>query len=698
MRTPQDLPARAPRTKGRARWWIIGAVVVLIILLASLKSLATLYTDSLWFSSVQLHDVWSTLLAVKVGLFASFGAIFFVGLWVNLMVCDRIGIRTATLEPDDELVRRYQQAVRPYSRRIYAAISLVLALIAASGTVGEWNNWILFTHAQSFGVKDPQFGMDVGFFVFRLPFLQFLVDWGLIVLVVMLVVTAIFHYLNGGIRAQRTPPRVRPAVKVHLSVLLALIALVKAAGYVLQRFQLDTSTNGYVEGVGYTDAHARLPALEVLFFISLFAAAILLYNIRRQGWTLPVLAIGIWAFVALVIGVIYPAVLQVLKVNPAQSTLEQPYIKRNIAATRAAYGVTHVKQVPFDGSTTLPANAVADNATTLANIRLWDPDPSISLPTFQKLQGLRSYYQFQTVGVDRYTVDGTLRPALVGVRQLNPNDLPSTSWVNTHLQYTHGEGIALAQANQTTSNGNPVFSIKDIPPVSAKGLPTITQPDVYFGLNDPGYVVADSKQAELDYQKDTGTDVETHYQGTGGVKMGSFFTRAAFAVRLGDIQPLDLRPDHASVEDHVRPHNRRHGPEGGAVPQLRRRPVLGRRRRPHRLGPRRVHDDRRVPVLAERRYPTGPTRQRPAEQLQLRSQLRQDRHRRLQRVDDVLRHGQRPDPPGLRVGVPAHVHASIRDAGGPGCPPAVPRGSLLGPGRRLRPLPHHVAVELLHGR
>ena len=538
MRTPQDLPARAPRTKGRARWWIIGAVVVLVVLLASLKSLATLYTDSLWFSSVQLHDVWSTLLAVKVGLFASFGAIFFVGLWVNLMVCDRIGIRTATLEPDDELVRRYQQAVRPYSRRIYAAISLVLALIAASGTVGEWNNWILFTHAQSFGVKDPQFGMDVGFFVFRLPFLQFLVDWGLIVLVVMLVVTAIFHYLNGGIRAQRTPPRVRPAVKVHLSVLLALIALVKAAGYVLQRFQLDTSTNGYVEGVGYTDAHARLPALEVLFFISLFAAAILLYNIRRQGWTLPVLAIGIWAFVALVIGVIYPAVLQVLKVNPAQSTLEQPYIKRNINATRAAYGVTHVKQVPFDGSTTLSANAVADNATTLANIRLWDPDPSISLPTFQKLQGLRSYYQFQTVGIDRYTVGGTLRPALVGVRQLNPNDLPSTSWVNTHLQYTHGEGIALAQANQTTSNGNPVFSIKDIPPVSAKGLPTITQPDVYFGLNDPGYVVADSKQAELDYQKGTGTDVETHYQGTGGVKMGSFFTRAAFAVRLGTFNLL----------------------------------------------------------------------------------------------------------------------------------------------------------------
>ena len=538
MRTPQDLPARAPRTRGRGRWWIIGAVVVLIVILASLKSLATLYTDSLWFSSVHLHSVWSTLLAVKVGLFASFGALFFVGLWVNLLVCDRIGIRTATLEPDDELVRRYQQIVRPYSRRIYAAIALVLALIAAAGTVGEWNNWILFTHATSFGVKDPQFGMDVGFFVFRLPFLQFLVNWGLVALVVMLVVTAIFHYLNGGIRAQRATPRVRPAVKVHLSVLLALIALVKAGGYVLARFALDTSTNGYVGGAGYTDVHARLPALEILFFVSLFAAAILLYNIRRQGWTLPVLAVGVWAFVALVIGVIYPAVLQALKVNPAQSTLEQPYIQRNITATRTAYNLNHVKTLPFQGKTTLSTTAVADNATTLANIRLWDPSATVSLPTFQKQQGLRSYYIFQSVGIDRYTVNGNLRPAIVGVRQLNSNDLPSSSWVNTHLEYTHGEGVALAQANQTTGQGNPVYSIKDVPPVSSQGLPKITQAGVYFGLDDPGYVVANSKQLELDYQKGTGQNVDNHYTGTGGVQLSSFFTKAAFAIRLGTFNLL----------------------------------------------------------------------------------------------------------------------------------------------------------------
>ncbi len=538
MRTPQDLsPPRTPRRRGRGRWWIIIAVVVLIVVLASLRSLATLYTDGLWFSSIHQHDVWSTLLAVKVGLFVCFGAAFFVVLWVNLLVCDRLGVSAQPLQPDEELVRRYQQAVRPYSRRVYAAIAILLALIAASGTIGEWQNWLLFRHGTNFGIDDPQFHKDIGFFVFKLPFLNFLVNWSLISLVVILVVTAIFHYLNGGIRAQRTTPRVRPAVKAHLSVLLALIALAKAAGYVLARYQLDMSGNGYVEGAGYTDVHARLPALQLLFWISLAAAVVLLYNIRRQGWTLPVLAVGVWAFVALVVGVIYPAVLQALKVQPNQSNLERPYIARNISATRDAYGLTSVKTQPFAGSSTLSAGEVQDNQATLDNTRLWDPDPEITLQTFQKLQGIRSFYAFPSLGVDRYQVHNQVLPTLLGVREISDN-LPATGWVNTHLQYTHGEGVALSQANATTPQGTPVFSIKDVPPVSSNGLPTVKQPDVYFGLDQSGWVVGNTKQAEYDFQKSKGNAVESHYTGSGGVQLSSFFTRAAFALRLGDFNLL----------------------------------------------------------------------------------------------------------------------------------------------------------------
>ena len=539
MRTPRDLSViRSPRSRRRARWWVVGVVVVLIILLASLRTLADIYTDGLWFSSVGYHNVFSTLLVIKLGLFGVFGAIFFVVMWVNLIACDRLASDDLGAVQKDEVVRSYQQFVRPYAGRLYIALALVMALIAASGTIGEWQNWILFRHGGNFGIKDPQFHKDIGFYVFKLPFLNFVVDWTLAILIVTLIVSVVFHYLNGGILPQRGLPRVRPSVKAHLSVLGALIALTKAAGYVLQRWGLVNAHDGYVDGAGYTDVHARLPAQELLVVVSIFAAAILLFNIRRQGWTLPVLAVGIWAFVALVVGVIYPALLQALKVTPAQASLETPYIERNIAATRAAFDLNDVKVKSFSATTSVTQAQVAQSTATLNNIRLWDPDNSITLQTFdQQQRGGQSYYTFPSLGVDRYTIDGQVTPVLIGVREVSPSLLPSQSWVNLHLQFTHGEGAVVALANQSQSNGqsngNPVYGIKNVPPTSTKGLPQIAQPDVYFASGDSGYVVADTKQLE-----NSATDVESHYASTGGVQITSLLTRAAFALRLGDFNLL----------------------------------------------------------------------------------------------------------------------------------------------------------------
>ena len=218
MRIPSDLTADpSPHRRHRARWWLIGFVVVVIILLVSLRSLAGLYTDSLWFSSVGYHNVFSTLLAIKLGLFGVFGAIFFAVLWVNLVVCDRIAGHDIVLAQDDELVRRYQQYVRPYAGRIYVALAFVLALIGTSGTISQWNNWILFRHGGSFNITDPQFGKDVGFYVFDLPFLTFVVDWTLAILIVTLAVSVVFHYFNGGIQPQRgLPPRAAAGEGAHL--------------------------------------------------------------------------------------------------------------------------------------------------------------------------------------------------------------------------------------------------------------------------------------------------------------------------------------------------------------------------------------------------------------------------------------------------------------------------------------------------
>ena len=265
---------------------------------------------------------------------------------------------------------------------------------------------------------------------------------------------------------------------------------------------------------------------------------ILLFNIRRQGWTFPVPAIGIWAFVALVVGIIYPALLQTLKVTPAQSSLEAPYINRNITATREAYGLNNVRVHQFPAATNISASQTVVAAPTIDNIRQWDPDPTISLQTFQRLQGIKSYYSFPSLGVDRYTLSGSRTPVLIGVRDISASGVPSPSWVNTHLQYTHGNGAAVALANQTTSQATRSSPSQDVPPTSSNGVPEITQPNVYFGLGETGYVVANSKQLEVDYQQKNGTNIESHYKGTGGVQLSSIFTRAAFALRLGDFNLL----------------------------------------------------------------------------------------------------------------------------------------------------------------
>ena len=322
----------------------------------------------------------------------------------------------------------------------------MIALIAATGALGQWRNYLLFMNGGSFDASDPQFHKNVGFFVFKLPFFRSWFAgrssrswWSAIF-------TVIAHYLNGGIRVQSGTPSVAPQVKVHISVLLACMALVKAAGYVLARYNLDLSQNGYVQGAGYTDVHARLPALTLLIWISLLAAVILLINIRRRGWALPILGVGLWAFVAIVVGAIYPAIVQAVKVNPAQNTLERPYIARNIAATRAALGINSVKQSTFSATQSLtPAQVDRQPAPPSATCNSGTPRkrPPPIRNSRRRSPTTRSIRSPSTATPSR----ATMVPMVVGVRQINDNDLPSQGWVNTHLQYTHGYAMILAPSN-----------------------------------------------------------------------------------------------------------------------------------------------------------------------------------------------------------------------------------------------------------
>lgn len=535
MKRPPDSPIVRPRlTKRQVVALVVIAIIVIIVL--SLRGIAIFYTDLLWFRSVHLTQVWSRTLVTKVLLTVVFDTVFFVLCFISLTVAEKVAGEEARISPEEELIRRFKSAGSKVRIAGRALVSLLLALLVGSSVSAQWQTWLLFRNSTPFGQTDPLFHKDASFYVFQLPFISFTISWGFLAITVIALASLAFHYFNGGIHVQGQTPRVGPKVKAHLSFLLAMMALLKAVGYYFLRFRLVTSTRGFVEGAGYTDVHAVLPALSLLVIISLVSAGILIFNIRRQGWVLPTIAVGLWALMSVLLGGVYPAIMQQFIVQPSQVAKESPYIARNITATRYAFGLNHISESPFAYSQNLTSTGLQSDIATLSDVRLWDPLSPIN--TFNKLQAIRSYYQFNALAVDRYNIGGQVVPTLIGVRELNQADLPSQSWVNLHLQFTHGYGAVLSEANQITPDGNPQFAIQDVPPVSNPGAPVITQPQVYYGLANSTYVVGNTSQAEIDYQTQSGTSVETHYTGTGGARLSSFVRRAAFALRYNDINLL----------------------------------------------------------------------------------------------------------------------------------------------------------------
>ncbi len=535
-RPPADAPRPRPRRGSRRRIWLIVAIVAVIVVATSLKGIASFYTDYLWFGEVGFRRVWRTTIAAKVLLTVLFTVGAFVLVWVNLLIADRIAPAFRVSGPDDEIVARYREVVGPHGGKIRLVVAVLFALIAGAGAAGKWRDWLLFRNAVSFGTKDPVFHRDVSFYAFRLPFISDVFDWLFVSLVLVLVLTVVAHYLNGGIRLQAPVQRVSGQVKVHVSVVLALLALTKAAAYWIDRFNLVLSHNGYVQGAGYTDVHARLPAKNLLVLIMLAAAVLFLVNIRQRGWALPIIGLVMWGVVALVAGVVYPAFIQNVRVNPAESAKERTYIKRNIEATRTAVHLGDINEAGYPYTDQLSGQAVVGAAGTISNVRLWDPDTLKD--TYQNLQEIRRYYQFTDVDIDRYKVQDQTRQVVLAVRGLNPSDIPGSSWVNEHLQYTHGYGVVLSPANAVDSQGRPNYLVSDIPPVVAEGGPAVTEPRVYYSEDLSGFAIANSKTPEIDYQSLKGEDKTSNYQGKGGVRLSSLVRKAAFFLRFSDFNIL----------------------------------------------------------------------------------------------------------------------------------------------------------------
>ncbi|MBI4310583.1 MAG: UPF0182 family protein [Chloroflexi bacterium] len=525
---PLALPANAGSL---LKWGVVFFAIVLAIF--GINFARNVYTDWLWFSSVGFLDVLTTVLGAKVLLFLAGAAAFGLFLGANLWVVRRSSRGESVLPLPAETIQWLDR---------FLLLSMVLGAIVISIFFGvsassHWEPVLRLANSTPFGVADPVFNKDIAFYVFTYPVLRFIQGWLLTAFLVALFVVAVTYLAHAAFRG--APLGVPPRMRAHLAVLGALAFFALAGSHFFDRYHLLFSKNGAVVGATYADVHARMVMLVLIAALAVAAGAMLLATISprlqgRRGNRLIIGAIGLWLGGLFLGGQLYPAAVQRITVEPNELEKERPYIERNIQLTRAAFALDRIEERSYDYQ---EANLEDINANeeTVRNVRLWDPRPLMD--TYNQIQHLRLYYQFGDVDVDRYVVDGRYRQVLVGARELAPENLPADArnWVNLRLQYTHGYGAAASPVTEFTAEGRPTFLVQDIPPA---GKLAVTRPEIYFGENTEGYVIANSQQPEFDHPTQEDLPVYVQYQGQGGVALSSFARRLAYAWQFADINLL----------------------------------------------------------------------------------------------------------------------------------------------------------------
>jgi uncharacterized membrane protein (UPF0182 family) len=508
-------------------------IAILVVASVALVSLSGFYADWLWFKSVDFTEVWSTILLTKATVFvvAGFATSLIITLNVYLAFRKRPLYVPLTVEADN--LERYRSQIEPIRKLVLVGLSLVLFYFGGSSASQLWDTWLLFKNSTSFGVVDPQFGLDISFFAFKLPMYQALIAWAISTLVFAIIGSAIVHYLYGGIRPQVAQERTTVAARVQLSVLIGLVVLLKAGAYWLDRFALALKDNKLITGLTYTDVNALLPAKAILAGIAAICSLLFFANIVRRSWLLPAAGTALLVVSSVLIAGVYPAAIQQFQVKPSESSKEAPFIQRNIDATRDAFGLSAVEVKDFQATLNAAAGQLSKDAVTISNIRLMDPN--VLSATFRQLQQIKPYYTFgATLDVDRYKVDGVSYDTIVAVRELNIDGNPSRNWINDHLVYTHGFGFVAAYGNVRDADGKPSFVVGDLPPT--KGLGEF-EPRIYFGENVPDYSIIGGtntgEPVEFDYPDDASANGQKNvtYSGKGGVPVGSLFNKLVFALK-----------------------------------------------------------------------------------------------------------------------------------------------------------------------
>ena len=507
--------------------WIIVAVLLFLSFIA-LNILKSIYVDLLWFDGAGYESVYSKILTTRVALFFG-GALIFAALFgVSTLIAAQPVLRT----PAPGLENGEAASLRRLYLVALIAGTVFFAIIFGSIAAGRWDTVLRFMNRESFGIEDPQFGRDVGFYVFTLPALHFFQGWLMGAAVLSTLVAAglyLYRYLVFGIDyvyAWR--------IRVHLCLLLAGVVALFVWRYWLNQFELNFSEAGVVFGATFTDVNARLPFIYVGMTLASVTGVTILVSIFRKGILLPIGATGVWLAVFIVGSLIYPASVQRLNVQPNELEKERPYIERNIEATRVAFGLDRIEERNFPAQLNVSLEEIQASPETINNIRLLDVRPL--LQTYAQIQTIRPLYEFLDVDIDRYEIDGVRRQVMLSARELSPSRLPSASqtWVNRRLQFTHGYGAVMSPVNEVVQEGLPALFLRDIPVV---GKLTIDRPEIYYGEEPEHYVIVKTKAREFDHPVADGS-VQTVFEGEGGVKLGSLINRLLFAWEFGDFNIL----------------------------------------------------------------------------------------------------------------------------------------------------------------
>ncbi|MEW6446977.1 MAG: UPF0182 family protein [Bacillota bacterium] len=522
----------------RRRWPLLGVLIVLLTVYLLLGSGARFYTELLWFRSLGFQSIFIKIFLSEIGLRLSAAVLFFGFLFANLLFTRKYILKSIRLTADGANaieISPWQQFISPRLVTLVFFLGSAAAALAFSSFLGhKWLVFYQYLNPVSFGATDPFFGREISFYTFSLPLYVLLYRLSIGAVLFTAVIIILIYSVTDPLKGYGFW-RSRHALR-HLSFLAALIFALKAWGYYLNQFLLFYSERGAVFGPGYTDIHASLLAIRVLIFVALAVALLSVFGTVKASLRYPLFGLATLVTVSFALGVLYPAVVQKFVVEPNELNRERPYIEKAIAFTRKAYGLDGIERKSFPAGKTLSLEDIKENRESFENIRLWDWKPLKQ--TYSQMQEMRPYYQFHDIDIDRYRVDGKYRQVMLGARELNQDRLSAQAktWINRHLKYTHGHGVAMSPVNEVTAEGMPAFFIKDIPPQSLTDL-RVTRPEIYFGELESPYVVVNTKTGEFDYPKGD-ENVYTRYAGKGGVRLDSLLRRFAFALSFHDYKLL----------------------------------------------------------------------------------------------------------------------------------------------------------------